>query len=157
MPFSNEALLALCGDFCKELEQITHETDRFLTEFHTEERVRFSGTEAIREAYLEPFTRLNTLLLSSMERSDRLGVRLASLLASTDCREAVEQMPRVEYLWCAYEQYRNGVIQYLATSQQYWNRIATQEIQSIVPLLQDTRALIAAQRQASTVFAKAGA
>ena len=155
MPFSLEALSLLCRDFCEEIATVTHETDRFLAQFHTEERFRFSDSEQIKKQYLEPYGRLLTSLLASLERSEAHALRLSALLASTDCAEAVEYMPRVEQLWLAYEQYRNDVTHYLSTSQQYWNRVAAQEVQSAAPLLDATRTFVAAQRQAGAVFAEA--
>ncbi len=154
MTFSVDALIGLCRHFCEEIEAITHETDHFLAQFHTEERFRFSDSEKIKNMYLEPYGCLIASLLASLKTSDRLGVRLTALLAAADSPSAIENMPRVEALWDTYEQYRADVMQYLEVSQQYWKEVGAQRATSTAPLVQATRVLIGTQRQAYTVFSE---
>ena len=152
MTFSLEALSSLCLDFREEIARITHETDQFLTKFQTKERFLFSNAEQIKKSYLGPYGRLVTSLLASLERSDRLALQLSALLKSTDAVDAIEYMPRIEELWRAYEQYRSHISTYLEQSGRYWTDKISMTTSGTAPLVEATRSLIAAQRQASKAF-----
>ena len=154
MTFSPEQLSLLCRNFCEEMQAITHESDQFLAQFHTEERVRFSDVAKIKARHLEPYSRLLTSLLASLEKSDALALRLSALLASADCPDAIEHMPRIEALFSAYEQYRAQVSEYLAQTQRYWTDKDAMGASGTAPLVQATRTLIGAQRQALAAFSQ---
>lgn len=154
MTFSLELLSMLCHNFCEEIETITHETEYFLAQFHTEDRFRFSDVEQIKKNYLDPYGHLVTSLLASLKRSDNLALTLSALLASTDCADAIAHMPRVEALWNAYEQYHSQISNYLDRSARYWTDKAIMTSMGTAPLVEATRILIAAQRQTSTAFSQ---
>ncbi len=154
MTFSIPKLSALCRDFCKEFDAAAHESELFLAQFHTEDRFRFSNVEQIKNAYLAPYGNFIASLLASLERTDRLSLRLSALLLSTDSVEAVEHQAKTEALWQTYEQYRADVSQYCECTQKYWtdkNMLATQ---GTAPLVFAMRTLIAAQHRASEAFAE---
>ena len=152
MTFSISQLLDLCRDFCQEFEAIAHEADRFLAQFHAEDRVRFADGETIKKSYLAPYGAFLASLLASLETTDRLGIQLSAILVSTDCIEAIEQQAEINELWHIYEQYRADVSQYCENTQKYWadkNALATQ---GTAPLVFATRTLIAAVHKAGEAF-----
>ena len=152
MALFQTTLSALCRDFCQEIEQITREADLFLTQFHTQERVRFWDAEEIKEQYLSLYGSLLAAVLSSLERTDGLALRLSQLLISTDCTEAIEDQTTVNALWVAYEQYRADVSIFCESTQKYWTDKSAIATQGITPLVFATRALIASQNQTHGVF-----
>ena len=152
MTFSLSALFELCCDFYDEIETITQETDRFLAQFQTEDRVRFADVEQIKKQYLDPYGALLASLLSSLERSDRLGVRLTALLEATDTLEAIEHMPRVTRLWEAYEQYRTDLCEFLSFSKRYFSDEEAMRTKGTAPLVSSTRILIASQTRTQECF-----
>ena len=154
MALFQTTLSALCRDFCQEIKQITHEADLFLTQFHTQERVRFWDAEEIKEQYLSLYGSLLTAVLSSLERTDGLALRLSQLLISTDCTEAIEDQTTVNALWVAYEQYRADVSNFCESTQKYWTDKSAIATQGITPLVFAMRALIASQNQTHGVFLK---
>ena len=152
MKFSSSALFELCCDFYDEIETITQETNHFLAQFHTEERFRFFDAEQIRKQYLEPYRTLVSSLLASLERSDRLGLRLTALLESTDTPDAIGHMPRVLNLFEAYDQYRAALDEFLTCSKRYFGDEETIAAKGTAPLVLATRGLIASQTRAKECF-----
>ena len=153
MTFSFSALYELCCDFCGELETAKQESDRFLEQFHTEDRVRFSDFEQIKKQYLPPYTTLVSALLSSLERTDRLGLRLAELLESTDTPDSFEHSPRIIRLWDAYDQYRADLDAFLVESKRYFSNEEAVRQKGTAPLVLSTRTLIASLLRTQACFA----
>lgn len=154
MSFSYEALSVLCREFSEEFSVVIQETKLFLTQFSTEKRVGFADAEAIKEAHLAPYAELVTSLLASLSRSDALALRLGTLLECTFCTAFAREMSTVEELFSAYERYRSVTASYLAESQKQLSDKAALSAKGAAPLIQSTRALLAAQMQAKESFSK---
>ena len=151
MTFSKAALTAVCLNFCKEIQSISEDTERFLSLFQAEARLQFTNAEQIKQQYFVPYGRLVSSLVASLSRSDGLGVQLSALLISTDCPEYASYYPCVEARFIAYEQYRQAVTQYLDNARRYWH----EKHSGTSPLVLATRSLIQAQREALAIFEKA--
>ena len=154
MDFSLTALAQLSLDFVEEIDMITQKSEQFLKRFQAEEQIRFSDAAQIKKQYLAPYAELVTSLVSSLERSDALGMRLSALFAAADCHGAIEHMPRVERLWAAYEQYRTDLCEFLASSQRYFSDQDLLSTKGTAPIVSATRTLVASQRRAEDCFAK---
>ena len=154
MSFSHEALSSLCRSFCEEFEVAMHETEIFLTQFHTEEQVYFSNAEKIKETYLPSYATLVSSLLASLSRCDTIALRLGEMLACTFCSAFAKEMTTVETLFSAYERYRASTATYLAESQKQLADKTALSSKGSGPLIQSTRALLAAQMQAKESFSK---
>ena len=152
MTFSFSALYELCCDFYDEIETITQKTNHFLEHFHTEERFRFFDAKQIKKQYLPPYGTLVSSLLSSLERSDRLALRLTALLESADTPDASDQMPRIAALWEAYEQYRAALDEFLTCSKRYFSDEEVMATKGTAPLVLATRTLLASQKEAQKCF-----
>lgn len=152
MTFSFSALYELCCDFCDEIEFASQEANHFLSQFHTENRVRFSDAEQIKKQYLAPYSALVSSLLASLERSDRLGLRLSALLESADTPDAFDQMPRITYLWEAYTQYRTALDDFFNNSKRYFSDAEAISAKGTAPLVLTTRSLIASQARMLECF-----
>jgi hypothetical protein len=154
MEFSLTALAKLSLDFVEEIDTITQKTEQFLKRFQAEAQIRFSDAAQIKKQYLAPYAELVTSLVSSLERSDALGVRLSALFAAADCQRAVEHMPRVEHLWTIYEQYRTDLCEFLASSQHYFSNQELLNTKGTAPIVLATRTLVASQMRAKECFVK---
>ena len=137
-----ESIMEQCASLSEAAKQIEQDANRFLSCFDTHTILGLGITEEQEKSYQSAFQTLLFSLLANLEKTDKIGAALSSLVTLSDDprRECDETF--ASQMWSTYERYRALIIQYLEDTNFFIKRNVAQDKISYADLVSRTRDLI---------------
>lgn len=137
-----EDLRLLCDELVKESNAFQGKGEHFLSHFTTQDILSFSKNEKAEKIRETAFAAWISDVLSALERTDAIGLRLGQLVAYAEKPECEAYEPAILQKWALYERYRQMLIQYIEDATPFMRKDTIWKEASHSPLLKSTHSLL---------------